>query len=95
MGQFHCLIQLPFIYHFMFFWLDAVNQIWVKLVNRIVENVTLFLNGLALMANVNYWLEMLDVVLQIWLQSDYDKLCMKIFPVMPYTHYFHGLVITI
>jgi len=29
---------------------------------------------------------------QIWLQADYEKLCAKILPVMPYTHYFHRLV---
>lgn len=33
-----------------------------------------------------------DIVIlqEIWLQSDYDKLCTKILPVMPYTHYFHS-----
>lgn len=30
------------------------------------------------------------ILQEIWLQSDYDKLCMKILPVMPYTHYFHS-----
>lgn len=52
-----------------------------------------FFRGMTAVSVTSNWtVDLMGAVFQIWLQSDYDKLCTKILPVMPYTHYFHRLV---